>query len=97
MAPPPSPPNNVGLLFEHLFTYMINFSITAIRHTSDRPPTARQAEKQTCGQTDRQQATTKKNIFVFLSKSDSEYLSKLSKKFQQCLGGRGDFINIFVH
>ena len=65
---PPSPPNNVGLFFEYLFTYMINFSITAIRHTSDRPPTARQAEKQTCGQTDRQQATTKKNYFCFFIK-----------------------------
>ena len=34
---------------------MRNFSITTIRHTSDRPQTVRQAEKQTCGQTDRRQ------------------------------------------
>ena len=96
MAPPP-PQTMLGCCL-NIYLHIGKISALPLSdiHQTDHQQPDRQKNRHADRQTDNRRQR-KKIIFVFLSKSDSEYLSKLSKKFQHCFGGRGDFINIFVH
>ena len=86
---PPPPQTMLGCC---LNIYLHIWEISALPlsdiHQTDHKQPGRRKNRHADRQTD-DRRQRKKIIFVFLSKSDPEYLSNSSKKFQHCLGGRG--------
>ena len=96
MAPPP-PQTMLGCCL-NIYLHIRKISALPLSdiHQTDHQQPDRQKNRHADRQTDNRRQR-KFFVLFFLLKSDSEYLSKLSKKFQHCLGGRGGVIIVFIH